>query len=251
MLHEIEKLVAQGEADREPQDGLPPADLSLLVEHLANHPELSVAGVFSPYNAKVASLQPIDFFVAPHGPIEPTPDALNALLRRVLRGLPIKVEQFDESSIVQENNSLLEIHPQLEEGSVLVPGITFRDEVALTTEEKITKRKPQVQKSPALKLLGVTRYMQEFRDRSVISRVRTGVDTSIFIYPDVRYARFLVECVTSLEEYACTDESANRTLDLRRIIRWHISPRHAEMLRRGEALPAYSEYLRELGVSLD
>ena len=69
MLHEAEEFISLDDLET---GGLPISNTPKVIRHLLTQPDIYIAGIRSPFHDEIVRVGPIELFIAPKQPINPT-----------------------------------------------------------------------------------------------------------------------------------------------------------------------------------
>jgi len=250
MLHEAEEFI---DLDDRETGGLPISNTSRVIRHLLTEPDICITGIRSPFHDEIVRVGPIELFIAPRQPINPTVESLNSFQNAVRYRLPISIHLTD-SALAQVCNQSpnLAFERFVTRGTVSTARIWFSDSLYTRTEETIVTTKPLVAESQILERLGVQENMRRGRENRERSNGRKessfGISTVMWIYPNRFYARMIAKSAGILAGYAELSEyNHDEVRDLEIAIRHFITPSYLENMKNPSyQFPSPEEYLDQL-----
>ncbi|MBI3290173.1 hypothetical protein HYZ78_02160 [Candidatus Microgenomates bacterium] len=250
-LYEVEAL--RGHALLEPTEEtrkLPEGNILTLLRHLTTLQERGVTKGFIFTPGEIVSGSEITFFVGPGEGKEfhLGPRTLNQFTNTVMSSLLIPAGGHG-ANYVNKSDVELEVRENLEEGSLAVPKLTFKDEFQEVIRGVFVTKAPRTQDAPAVRLLGIKRKPDEFY-RKTLSRDK--VNTVVYLYHDANFAHLAAKSVQLL----CDRQNvAAGYQDIFHMYRDLVAPfiqrRHTGQMQRGTFRITEPEaYLHSLGIPL-
>lgn len=250
MLHEAEEFIGLDDPET---GGLPVSNISKVIRHLLTQPDIYIAGIRSPFHDEIVRVGPIELFIAPRQPINPTVESINSFQNAVRYNLPILIH-LTSSALAQVCNQSpnLAFERFVTKGTISTARIQFNDPLYTRTEETIVTTRPLVAESQILERLGV---QEDTRRNREASEKRNGqkessinISTVIWIYPNRFYTRMIAKSVGILDGYAeLSEHNRNEVQDLEVAIRHFISPSYLENMKDASyQFPSPEKYLDQL-----
>ncbi|OGE25936.1 hypothetical protein A3C32_02835 [Candidatus Daviesbacteria bacterium RIFCSPHIGHO2_02_FULL_41_14] len=250
MLHEAEEFISLDDLET---GGLPISNTPKVIRHLLTQPDIYIAGIRSPFHDEIVRVGPIELFIAPKQPINPTVESINSFQNAVRYNLPISIHLTSSALATVCNQSRnLAFERFVTKGTISTARMWFNDPLYTITEETIVTTRPLVAESQILEKLGVQENMRRNREASEKGNGQKessiNISTVIWVYPNRFYARMIAKSAGILAGYAeLSEHNHDEVRDLEVAIRHFITPSYLENMKNPSyQYPSPEEYLEQL-----